>query len=168
MKKRFLEAGRVAGTHGVRGQIKLECWCDSPEFLLKFDSFYIGGRQVQVEKSSVFKNMLLIKLAGVDDLNAAMSLKGVVFHIDREKISLPEGRHFVQDILGLAVIDADTGEKIGALEDVYSLPAHDVYVVKGERSYLIPAVPEFIESVDTEAGTIRIRLIEGMEDSNAH
>lgn len=168
MKNQYLEAGRIVGTHGIIGQVKVECWCDSPGFLQTIGTFYLGGKPVRVEKSSVHKNLLLAKLQGVDDINAAMRLRGAVVFIDRADAALPEGRCFVQDLIGARVENADTGEEIGKLTQVLSLPAHDVYEVRGAHRYLIPAVPAFIEAVDAQAGLVRVHLIDGMEDDNAH
>ncbi len=168
MKKQYLEAGRIVGTHGILGQVKIECWCDSPQFLQQLNTFYLNGKPVRVEKSSAHKSMLLAKLEGVDDVNAAMRLKGAVIFFDREDAVLPEGRCFVQDLIGAKVQNADTGEEIGTLLQVLNLPAHDVYEVRGAHRYLIPAVPAFIEKVDAQAGLVLVHLIDGMEDDNAH
>jgi len=161
MKKRYLEAGKIVGTHGVHGQLKLECWCDGPGFLLGFKTFYFNGAPVEVEHSSVHKNLLLLKLRGVDDVERAMALKGATLTIDREQANLPEGRYFIADLIGLPVYNEDGGE-IGRLEEVLNAPAGDVYVVAGEKKYMIPAVPAFIKSIDPESG-IRVALIPGLE-----
>ena len=98
-----------------------------------------------------------------DDVTAAMRLKNKVLHINRADVQLPEGRHFLADLVGLTVIDDDTGETIGAITEVLTPPAHEVYVVKGEKEYLIPAVDEFLVETNVEEGYLRVRLIEGME-----
>ncbi len=121
-------------------------------FLLGVKKLYINGHAFAVEASRVHKNMLLLKLEGMDDINAAMLYKGKTVFFDREEVSLPEGRYFIHDIIGLAVEIADTGETLGRLSDVLVLPAGEVYVVKGEKEYMIPAVPSFVESIDTAGG----------------
>ena len=160
MKKHFLEAGQIVSTHGVAGEVKILPWCDGPEFLKKFDTFYIDGSPRIAEQSRIHKNMLLCKLEGVDDMNAAQALKNKVVCIDRDDAHIPEGRVFISDLIGLPVY-AD-GREIGTLKDVYTGPANDVYIVKGEKDYMIPAVSEFLEDVNVEGGYIRVRLIEGM------
>ena len=160
MKKRFLEAGQIVSTHGVAGEVKILPWCDGPEFLKKFDTFYIDGSPRKTEQSRIHKNMLLCKLEGVDDMNAAQALKNKVVCIDRDDAHIPEGRVFISDLIGLPVF-AD-GREIGTLKDVYTGPANDVYIVKGEKDYMIPAVSEFLEDVNVDEGYIRVRLIEGM------
>ena len=160
MKKRFLEAGQIVSTHGIAGEVKILPWCDGPEFLKEFDTFYIEGTAYPVEQARVHKNMLLCKLSGVDDMNAAQVMKNKVVCIDRDDARIPEGRVFISDLIGLPVY-AD-GQEIGVLKDVYTGPANDVYIVKGEREYMIPAVSEFLEDVNVDEGYVRVRLIEGL------
>ena len=160
MKKRFLEAGQIVSTHGVQGEVKILPWCDGPEFLKAFDEFYIDGTAYKVEQARIHKNMLLCKLNGVDDMNAAQVMKNKVVSIDRNHASIPEGRVFISDLIGLPVY-AD-GREIGTLKDVYTGPANDVYIVKGEKEYMIPAVSEFLEDVNVDEGYIKVRLIQGM------
>ena len=162
MKNRFLEAGQIVNTHGIRGEVKIVPWCDSPEFLLQFDTLYLDGRPVNVLEARVHKGNVLARLEGVEDVNAAMVLKGRTVFIDRTGVELPEGRHFIADLIGLNVVDADSGEALGVVADVLTPPAHEVYVVKGEHEYLIPAVDEFVIETNVEGGYIRVRLIEGM------
>ena len=160
MKKRFLEAGQIVSTHGIAGEVKILPWCDGPEFLKEFDTFYIEGTAFPVEQARVHKNMLLCKLSGVNDMNAAQVMKNKVVCIDRSDARIPEGRVFISDLIGLPVY-AD-GQEIGVLKDVYTGPANDVYIVKGEKEYMIPAVSEFLEDVNVDEGYVRVRLIEGM------
>ena len=160
MKKRFLEAGQIVSTHGIAGEVKILPWCDGPEFLKEFDTFYIEGTAYPVEQARVHKNMLLCKLSGVDDMNAAQVMKNKVVCIDRSDARIPEGRVFISDLIGLPVY-AD-GQEIGVLKDVYTGPANDVYIVKGEKEYMIPAVSEFLEDVNVDEGYVRVRLIEGL------
>ena len=162
MKNQFLEAGQIVNTHGIRGEVKIVPWCDSPEFLLQFGTLYLDGRPVNVLEARVHKGNVLARLEGVEDVNAAMVLKGRTVFIDRTGVELPEGRHFIADLIGLNVVDADSGEALGVVADVLTPPAHEVYVVKGEHEYLIPAVDEFVIETNVEGGYIKVRLIEGM------
>ena len=141
MKSQFLEAGQIVNTHGVQGEVKIVPWCDSPEFLCGFDTFYIDGAPVKVRAARVHKTSVLARLEGVDDVNDAMRLKNKVIHIDRSGVVLPEGRHFIADLIGLTVLDDDTGAALGTIAEVLTPPAHEVYVVQGEgKRYMIPAV----------------------------
>ena len=162
MKNQFLEAGQIVNTHGIQGEVKIVPWCDSPEFLLQFGTLYLDGTPVRVRAARVHKGNVLAALEGVADVNAAMALKGKIVSIDRSGVVLPEGRHFSADLLGLEVLDAGSGEKLGVVADVLTPPAHEVYVVKGEHEYMIPAVDEFLAETNVEGGYIKVRLIEGM------
>ena len=164
MQKKYLEAGQIVNTHGIRGEVKIVPWCDTPEFLCDFDVLYLDGKAVQVESARAHKGNVIVKLAGISDVNAAMCLKNKVVSIDRSNVELPEGRHFIADLIGLEVRDADSGTVLGVLEDVLTLPANEVYMVKGGgKEYMIPAVDEFLAETNIEGGYVRVRLIEGME-----
>ena len=161
MKQAYLEAGRIVNTFGVKGEVKIMPWCDSAEFLLPFRTLYIDKAPRRVISSRVHKDMLIVLFEGVEDLNAAMALKNKTVSVRREDAKLPKGAFFLQDILGARVVDED-GAEVGVLADVFETPASNVYVVKGEREHLIPAVPEFIKKTDADAGLITVHLIEGM------
>ena len=160
-KKDRIEAGRIVNTHGVSGEVKIEVWLDSPAFMKRFKRLFLGERELTVDSSRVQKDFLLCKLRGVDDVNAAMTLKGKTVSIAREDAKLPPGAFFLQDILGASVRD-EQGREIGKLSDILERPASLIYVVRGETEHLIPAVPEFIRETDAENGVITVRLIEGM------
>ena len=161
MKQQYLEAGQIVNTHGIRGEVRIVPWADSALFLKKFKTFYIDNKPVRVLSSRVHKDMLIAQLEGINDINAAMPLKNKVIKIDRNDARLPKGAFFIQDILGASVVD-EQGNEIGKLTDVLDVPRGQIYEVKGETDHLIPAVDEFILSVDADAGVIVVRLIEGM------
>ncbi|MCL2342648.1 MAG: ribosome maturation factor RimM [Firmicutes bacterium] len=161
MKQRYLEAGKIVNTHGIRGEVKLEPWADSPAFLSRLPALYIGGKPYKIAAAKEHKGMLLVKFEGVDDINAAMALKNRVVFLDRGDVKLEIGAFFLQDILGATVVD-ETGAQLGKLVDIIEGAASNIYVVRGEREILIPAVPAFILNTDTEAGLVTARLIEGM------
>ena len=158
----FLEAGKIVNTHGVRGEVRLQPWADSPDFLASFERLFIEGSPVRVLSSRVHKGCVIAALDGVSDLEGAIRLKNKTVYISRDDVDLEEGRHFVADLIGLRAVDAETGADIGKVSDVLSLPANNVYVIVGEREILIPAVPQFVEELDIAGGYIRFRLIEGM------
>ena len=160
-KREYIEAGRIVNTHGVAGEVKIQVWLDSPQFLKSFRRCFIDKREVKLLSARVHKGFLIAKLENVEDVNAAMALKGRDVFIRRSDARLPKGAFFLQDIIGAAVVD-ESGNEIGKLADVMETPASNVYVVKGETEHLIPAVPEFILSTDAENGIITVHLIEGM------
>ncbi|MCL2226846.1 MAG: ribosome maturation factor RimM [Oscillospiraceae bacterium] len=162
MDKNLLEAGKIVNTHGMRGEVKIQPWADSPEFLMDFESIFIGGAPIKILSSRAHKGCVIAALEGVTDIDGAIMLKNKIVYIDRDEVNLQEGRHFVADLIGLRAIDIETGDELGAIADVMSLPSSNVYVIKGPREILVPAVPQFVKEIDIEAGTIKIRLIEGM------
>ncbi len=163
MPEQFLQAGRIVNTHALRGEVKIAPWCDTPDFLCSFPCFYVDGRPVRVESARVHKSSVIAKLAGVDSVEDAQKLKNTVICIDRDQAQLPEGRHFLADLIGLEVRDAESGAVLGRLAEVLDLPAQDVYVVQGgEREYMIPAVDEFLVQTNVDEGYILVRVLEGM------
>ena len=168
MQKRFLDCGKIVTTHGVRGEVKVEPWCDSPDFLLDFDTFYLGKerRPMQVEKSRVHGNMVLIKLKGLDTPEEATKLRGTVIYIDRDDVELEEGEYFIQDIIGLEVVDADDGHRYGKLIDVTETGANQVYHIRfdDQSVQLIPAIPQVVISINLEEGKMEIRPLPGLFD----
>ena len=161
MKSQYIEAGQIVNTHGIRGEVKITSWLDSPEYFCRFRTLYLDGAPVKVKSARVHKGSVIAALEGIDDINAAMALKNRSVFIDREEAHLPEGRFFYADLLGARVLD-EAGEKIGILADVLEMPGQNLYVIRGEAEHLIPAVPEFIRNTDVENGTITVHLIEGM------
>lgn len=162
-KSRFLEAGQIVNTHGVRGEVKISPWADSPEFLKKLKTLYIGPDKTpaQVLSARVHAGFLIVLFRGVEDISAAMALKNKIIYIDRGDIRLPRGRFFIADIIGARVV-SDAGEELGTVADVMDSPAQRIYVVRGEVEHLIPDVPEFIVNVDADEGLVTVHLIEGM------
>lgn len=166
MKKRFLECGKIVATHGLRGEVKVLPWCDGPEALVPIRTFYLDGGATpkRAEKCRVQKNMVLLKLEGVDTPEAAQALRGRVLWLDREEDTLAEGQYYIQDLIGLTVEDADTGEVYGTLRDVSETGANDVYHVAfpDGRVQLIPAIPQVVVGIDVDGGRMTIRPLEGL------
>ena len=158
MKLEFLDAGEIVTTHGVRGEVKVLPWADGPDFLLDFDRFRIDGKEYRVEMCRVQKSCDLLKLKGVDDMDAAQALRGKVLQIYR--CDAPADTIFAAELIDLTVF-AD-GNEIGKIVDVLDYPGNKVYVVRGEYEYMIPAVKAFVLSTDLDAGIMQVRLLEGM------
>ena len=160
-KQSLIDAGKIVNTHGVRGEVRIEVWLDSPALLKRCGRVYLGGEEKKILSAREHKGFLIALLEGVEDVNAAQALKNRVVQIARADAKLPRGAYFLQDIIGASVVD-EGGAEIGKLAEVLELPGQRVYVVKGETEHLIPAVPAFIRNTDAENGVITVRLIEGM------
>lgn len=167
MKKEFLEAGKIVTTHGIRGEVKIMPYTDSPELLAEFDRLFMGKehREVNIERSRVFKNTVIAKIEGVDTPEEAEKLRSKVLYMHRDDLELDEDTYFIQDLIGLEVRDADTSEVYGKIADVMQTGANDVYVIKGnDREYLVPAIADVIVSTDVDGGVMTIRPLDGLFD----
>ena len=160
-KQSLIDAGKIVNTHGVRGEVRIEVWLDSPALLKRCGRVYLGGEEKKILSAREHKGFLIAQLEGVADVGAAQTLKNRVVQIARADAKLPRGAYFLQDIIGACVV-TESGAEVGRLAEVLELPGQRVYVVKGETEHLIPAVPAFIRNTDAENGVITVRLIEGM------
>ena len=158
MKLPFIQAGEIVSTHGVRGEMKLLPWTDGPEFLLDFTRVRIGGTDYKIESCRVQKTCNLLKLSGVETVEAAQAFRGKTVELYRQDVA--EGLIFAAELIDMDVY-AD-GSCIGKISDVLDYPSNKVYVVKGDHSYMIPAVREFILSTDLEKNEMQVKLLEGM------
>lgn len=158
MKRKFIEAGQIVNTHGVRGEVKVLSWLDTPEMLCGFERCRIAGEEYEMDTVRVQKTCNLVKLSGVDTLEEAVKLRGKVLELYREDID--DEVIFAAELIGVEVI-AD-GVRIGAIREVLDYPGNSVYVVRGEHEYLIPAVKQFIVSTDLEKNEMQVHLLEGM------
>ncbi len=158
MKLQFVKAGEIVTTHGVRGEVKVLCWLDDPEMLCEFDRCRIGGKEYTMEQVRVQKTCNLVKLSGIDTMDAAQAMRGKVIELYREDID--DEVIFADELIGVEVF-AD-GEMIGKVTEVLDYPGNSVYVVKGKYEYMIPAVNSFILSTDMDENRMEVRLIEGM------
>ena len=158
MKLQYLEAGEIVTTHGVRGEVKVLPWADSPEFLMDYSCVRIDDTDYKVESCRIQKTCNLLKLQGVDTMEAAQLLRGKTVQIYR--CDAPADLIFAAELIGVRVF-AD-GTEIGKVTDVLDYPGNKVYVVEGEHSYMIPAVKQFILSTDMDEEVMQVKLIEGM------
>lgn len=165
MLKRF-KLGQIVNAVGLKGESKVYPYTDYKERFEELDSLYIENTVYKIEKVRYMGEMAIIKFAGVSDRNAAEALKGKYLYIDRENArELGEDEYFVPDLIGLQVKD-EAGENIGELCDVIQNSAQDVYEIKmpDGKTFMIPAVGEFILKVDMDNREMVVRLIEGMID----
>ena len=167
MKKQYLEAGKIVTTHGIRGEVKIMPYTDVPELLCEFDRLFIGKehREINIERSRVFKNTVIAKLEGIDTPEAAEKLRNKILYMHRDDLELDDDTYFIQDLIGMEVRDADSGQVYGRLDDVMQTGANDVYVIKGDdKEYLVPAIADVIVSTDLENDVMTIRPLEGLFD----
>ena len=165
MKLESVKIGRIVNTHGIRGEVRVQPYRQDPQFLTRFKTFYIKGEPVKPTACHVHKSLVLMKLPGVDDMNAALTYKDTDIYLRRDDPKIPRDMVFDEELLDMEVIRDDTGEKLGVITEVTEYPAHDVYTVRGTRDILIPAVPDvFIKSVNLEATQMVVHILEGMDE----
>ena len=158
MRLQFEEAGEIVNVHGLKGEIKVLPWVDSPEDLVEFDRCRIARRDYEIELARVQKTCALIKLKGVDTVEDAQKLRGKTVLLFREDID--DEVIFAAELIGVEVFENDA--PIGVITEVLDYPGNSVYVVKGKYEYMIPAVKQFILATDMEKNEMQVKLIEGM------
>ncbi len=158
MKLQFLQSGEIVATHGIKGEVKVLPWADAPEFLRNFSRVVIAGTEYRVEACRVQKQCNLLKLAGVDTVEAAQLLRGKTVEIYRA--DAPAELVFAAELIGMEVLDGT--QKLGRIEEVLDYPGNKVYVVRGEHEYMIPAVKQFVREIDLERNVMQVHLIAGM------
>ena len=160
MKLQYIDAGEIVTTHGIKGEMKVLPWVDDPEVLCEFDRVRIDGKEYSIEDCRIQKTCNLLKLEGIDTMEAAQAMRGKTVQLYREDI---DGEViFAAELIGVEVFC--NGELLGKIKDVLDYPGNSVYVVKGpgKCEYMIPAVNEFILSTDLEKNEMQVKIIEGM------
>ncbi len=169
MIKEFLEVGQIVGTHGVRGEMRVNPWADGPEFLKQFKTLYYdnsGEKSVKVLSARPHGNVVILKLDGVDTVEAASAMRNRVLFIKRADAKIPAGSYFISELIGCDVLDADNNEICyGVLSDVSETGANDVwYIEKDGEEYLLPAIPDVVKAVDVAANKVEIKPLRGIFD----
>ena len=168
-QKPYLEAGQIVGTHGVRGEVRVQPWCDSPQQFATFKKLYwdANGKQPVKVKGRPHKNIALVVLDGITTVEAAQVLRGKMLYVDRRDLKLPKGHYLVQDLIGLTVVDADTGETYGTLTDVSQTGANAVYHMATDKGeILIPAIPDVVVEINLKKDVLRLRPMKGLLDDD--
>ena len=166
--KKFLETGKIVGTHGIKGMLRVQPWADSGDFLKQFKYIYTdreGKNRLEVKSVQPHGNVVLMAVKGIDSIEKAETLRSTVIYIDRKDANLPESRYFIDDLIGCAVSDADSGESLGTITDVSPTGANDVWhITKNGKEYLIPAIAEVLVDIDIENSKAVIRPLKGIFD----
>ena len=170
MLKEYLEIGKIVSTHGIKGEVRVDPWCDEPSFLKRFKTLYFdknGQKSVKVLSCRPHGNIAILQLDAVNSIEQAASLRNKVLYMNRKDAHLPQGQYFIQDLIGCTVVDADNESLVyGTLSDVSQTGANDVWHVKAEngREYLLPAIPPVVIETDVENAVVKIRPLRGIFD----
>lgn len=169
MLKQYLEIGQIVSTHGVRGEVRVNPWCDSPEFMKKFKTLYFDGKGEKAVKISSCRphgNIVIMKLEGIDTVEDAQKLRNKVLYMNRNDAKLRKGDWFIQDLIGCTVYDADDNTKAyGILTDVARTGANDIWYIEcNNKEYIIPAIKDVVIKVDVENESVFIKPLRGIFD----
>lgn len=170
MTKEFLELGQIVGTHGVRGEMRLNPWCDSAEFAKKFKTVFFSAKEenpVKMLSCRPHGNVALIRLDGVETVEQAQTLRNRILYIRRADAHLPKGSWFIEELIGCDVFDSDDRSvRYGKLTDVFQTGANDVWTVTDDdgREYMLPAIKSVVIEADVENNAVFIKPLKGIFD----
>ena len=167
MKER-LEVGQIVNTFGINGFVKIYPYVNDIKRFDDLNKIYIKLKkeevELEIEEVKYQKNMVLLKLKGINTIEEAEKLRNAYIEIDRkDAVPLKKNEYFIADLLGLDVF-TDTGEKLGILDDIYNNGSSDIFVVKNElgKQFLLPYINEVVKNIDLELGKIIVHLIDGL------
>ena len=170
MDNNLLEVGKIVNTHGLRGEVKVTVWMDYPEDFEELHTVYLKTRKetitLTVKNIKYQKNNLIVKFSEFNDINEIEQYKGCVLYADRDELGeLPEGTHYIVDLIGLDVYNEE-GEKLGVIADVLNTGANDIYDVKreGKKNLLLPVIDDVVKEIDVEGGRVTVHVMEGLDD----
>lgn len=170
MKKEFIEVGRIVRTHGLDGCVKVEHWCDDALVFRQFTYLFLdneGKTKKQISSLKFSGNSVILKFSDINSIDFADDLVGKVLFVDRVSFKLPANRFFIQDLIGMKVVDySDVGLCYGSVKNVLNYGATDIYVVErsDNKEILIPVIDEIVLKKDFENGLIFIKPMEGLFD----
>lgn len=173
MLKQYLEIGQIVSTHGIKGEVRVNPWCDTPEFMKKFKTLYFdanGNKAVKITVCRPHGNVVIIKLDGVDTVEEAQKLRNKTLYMNRADAKLQKGDWFIQDLIGCTVYDADDNSKTyGTLTDVAETGANDIWFIdRCGKEYIIPAIKDVVINVDVENESVFIRPLRGIFDEEVN
>lgn len=168
--KQYLEIGKLNNTHGVKGELKMQLWCDDINYLKQLDTLYLdenGLKSVKLLSVRPQKDIAIIRLDGIDTIEKAEMLKGKVLYCNRDDAQIDEDANYIADIIGCYVVDVDTEEEYGKVVDVVNYGSCDIYDIESWGKHtLIPAIPDIIKEINTDYQVIRIKKMKGLFDED--
>lgn len=168
--KQFLEVGKIVNTHGIRGELKVQPWCDGVDFIKQLDTLYLdenGADDLKVVSVREHKNCAVIRFSGIDDINSAEKYKNRVLYCNRDDAQIDENANYIQDIIGCVVKDAENGTQYGKVLDVLNYGASDILEIEnnGKRNY-VPLIDDIVKKIDCENLVVEIIPMKGLFDEN--
>lgn len=168
--KQFLEVGKIVNTHGIRGELKIQPWCDGVDFIKQLDTLYLdenGANALKIVSVREHKNCAVVRFSGIDNIDTAEKYKNRVLYCNRDDAEIDENSNYIQDIIGCIVIDAENGTQYGKVLDVLNYGASDILEIEnnGKKSY-VPLIEDIVKKIDCENSVIEIIPMKGLFDEN--
>ncbi|MBQ2745663.1 MAG: ribosome maturation factor RimM [Lachnospiraceae bacterium] len=167
----LFRVGVIANTHGVKGEVKIFPTTDAPERFKKLKSVILDAKRekitLEIQSARFFKNLVIVKFKGIDNINDIEKYKGCDLYVTRENATpLDEGEYYIADLIDMKVVDEENKE-LGVLFDVMQTGANDVFVVKlkdSDKELLLPNIPDCVLDVDLESRVITVHVLDGLMD----
>lgn len=162
MQDKF-EVGKIVNTFGIKGEVKIVPYTDNIQQFKKVKNIYVNDIKMEIESTKYQKNVIILKLKGIDDMTSAENLRGSIIKVDRSNKKLPEGTYYIVDLIGSEVY-TDEGKLLGILKDIYNTGANDIYTVKTDegKEILLPSIKEVIKDIDLENKKITVHILKGL------
>lgn len=162
----LLEVGKIVNTHGLRGEVKVVSWTDTPDVFEGLEYVYCGEQKLSVQSVKYQKNNIIVKFKEIPSIDDAEKYKNKVLTAERDMLGeLPEGVYYIADLIGLDVYD-DEGEYVGVLADVFNTGSNDIYEVKrdGKKPLLLPVIDEVVLDISLDEKKITVHIMEGLDE----
>ena len=168
--KQFLEIGKLINTHGIRGEMKLELWCDDIEYVKQFKTLYLadnGADSLTLLSARPQKNHAIVKFAEITSIDEAEKFKNSIVYCNRDDAEIDEDANYIQDLIGCLVVHAERNEEYGKVADVVNYGASDILDVENDKKHsYIPVIPDIVQEIDTENELIKIIPMKGLFDED--
>ena len=167
----LFRVGVIANTHGVRGEVKVFPTTDAPERFKVIKTVILDAKRekitLEIQSAKFFKNLVIVKFKGIDNINDIEKYKGCDLYVTRENATpLNEGEYYIADLIDMLVVDEE-GDELGILDDVLQTGANDVFVVKLKESgkeLLLPNIPSCVLNVDLDDRKVTVHVLDGLYD----
>ena len=166
MKDDLLEIGKIVNTHGIRGEVKIQPWCDEPELFDELEYLFIEGEKYNIVRNRFHKTCQIVQLENVNNIDDAERFKNKIVYINRDALELPEGRYYIADIEGLTVKEQNV-RILGVVDEIINTGSNDVYSLKdtfNKKPVLIPVIEGVVLETNIDGGYIVVKLPKGLID----
>lgn len=168
--KQYLELGKLVNTHGIKGELKLQLWCDDVDYLRQFKTVYLeknGTLPLNIVNVRPQKNTAIVKFAEISSIDEAEQYKNRVIYGNRDDAVIDENKNYIADLIGCEVLDIDSGKSYGKIQDVLNYGASDIFDVKnGKKHYFIPSIADVVKEIDVENAVVKIEAMKGLFDED--